>query len=95
MWSQSPPPASQFREKRDILNLNAKKGEKNKEPNRVAPFSIPLVSLLLHSPYSFFLYFFPPDEFYDIFLPSPLHLSRSPSSLSLLGSFPQTGSTVF
>lgn len=65
--------------------LMQKKGEKNKELNWVAPFSISLVSLLLHSPYSFFLFFFffPPDEFYDIFLPFPPHLSLFPSSLSL------------
>lgn len=75
------PPPLQLRGKADILNLNAKKGEKNKELNWVAPFSISLVSLLLHSPYSFFsiffsrwiLWYFPP-------LPSP---SLPPSLLSL------------
>lgn len=70
--------------KRTADILNAKKGEKNKELNWVAPFSISLVSLLLHSPYIFFSVFFP-DEFYDIFLPSPLHLPP----LSLLSLTPR------
>lgn len=54
--------------------------------DRIVPFAVLLVSSL-RSPQFFF-----PNEFCDIFLGSPLHLSL----LSLTPRyFPQTGSTVF
>ena len=65
------PPLSRREKRQTFWILMHKREKKNKELNWVAPFSISLVSLLLHSPYSFFyffsrwiLWYFPP-------LPSP------------------------
>lgn len=94
IYGQSFPSTPSF-ERGDILNFNAQIGEKDKELYSVAPFSIFLVSLLLHSSHFFSCFFFQMNFMIFSFAPR----STSPSlslSLSLAPRhFPQTGSTVF